>query len=107
MPTYHYRCTHCDQHVEVVQRMSDEPIRTCAACGGSLQKVLRPVGIILKGAGFYRTDSRAAGSSRTKGETASGGDKAESASGGDKGETGAKSAPPPSSARSEATSATA
>lgn len=59
MPTYEYACTECGQHVEVVQSMSAEPLTTCAVCGGRLRKVFSPIGIVFKGSGFYRTDSRA------------------------------------------------
>ena len=58
MPTYEYACTTCGQHLEVVQSMSDEPLRECGACGGNLRKVFSPIGIVFKGSGFYRTDSR-------------------------------------------------
>ena len=58
MPTYEYACTDCGKHVEVVQSMSDEPLTTCATCGGRLRKVFSPIGIVFKGSGFYRTDSR-------------------------------------------------
>ena len=60
MPTYEYACTECGQHAEVVQSMSAEPLTTCAVCGGRLRKVFSPIGIVFKGSGFYRTDSRAA-----------------------------------------------
>jgi len=59
MPTYEYACTECGQHLEVVQSMSDAPLTTCAVCGGRLRKVFAPIGIVFKGSGFYRTDSRA------------------------------------------------
>jgi len=59
MPTYEYACTDCGKHVEVVQSMSDEPLTTCTVCGGRLRKVYSPIGIVFKGSGFYRTDSRA------------------------------------------------
>jgi putative FmdB family regulatory protein len=59
MPTYEYACTECGEHVEVVQSMSDAPLTTCAVCGGRLRKVYSPIGIVFKGSGFYRTDSRA------------------------------------------------
>jgi putative FmdB family regulatory protein len=59
MPTYEYACTECGQHVEVVQSMSAAPLTTCAVCGGRLRKVFSPIGIVFKGSGFYRTDSRA------------------------------------------------
>jgi putative FmdB family regulatory protein len=58
MPTYEYACTECGKHVEVVQSMSDAPLTTCAICGGRLRKVFSPIGIVFKGSGFYRTDSR-------------------------------------------------
>ncbi|MBI2167980.1 MAG: FmdB family transcriptional regulator [Actinobacteria bacterium] len=66
MPTYHYRCASCEQHLEVVQSMTDDPITECAACGGQMQKVLLPVGIVLKGSGFYRTDNRSGSKTATK-----------------------------------------
>src|SRR5262245_38939725 len=58
MPTYEYACTDCGEHVEVVQSMSDAPLRVCGACGGRLRKVFSPIGIVFKGSGFYKTDSR-------------------------------------------------
>ena len=58
MPTYQYTCTECGEPVEAVQKFSDPPLTVCAACGGKLRKVFSPVGIVFKGSGFYRTDSR-------------------------------------------------
>jgi len=58
VPTYQYTCTDCGEPVEVVQKFTDEPLTVCAACGGRLRKVFSPVGIVFKGSGFYRTDSR-------------------------------------------------
>ena len=58
MPTYQYTCTDCGEPVEAVQKFTDEPLSVCAACGGRLRKVFSPVGIVFKGSGFYRTDSR-------------------------------------------------
>ena len=58
MPTYQYTCTDCGEPVEAVQKFSDEPLSVCAACGGRLRKVFSPGGIVFKGSGFYRTDSR-------------------------------------------------
>ena len=60
MPTYQYACTSCGEQVEAVQRFTDDPLTVCTACGGSLRKVYSPVGIVFKGSGFYRTDSRKA-----------------------------------------------
>ena len=58
MPTYEYACTECGDRTEVVQSIADAPLTTCAICGGRLRKVFSPVGIVFKGSGFYRTDSR-------------------------------------------------
>ena len=58
MPTYQYTCTECGEQVETVQKFSDEPLSVCTNCGGRLRKVFSPVGIVFKGSGFYRTDSR-------------------------------------------------
>lgn len=58
MPTYEYACTDCGDKSEVVQRFSDDPLTICTECGGRLRKVFSPVGIVFKGSGFYRNDSR-------------------------------------------------
>ena len=58
MPTYEYRCTKCGEHLEVVQSFKDAPLTECPQCGGELRKVYSPVGIVLKGSGFYKTDNR-------------------------------------------------
>ena len=58
MPTYEYACTECGARIEVVQSIADAPLTTCTVCGGRLRKVFSPVGIVFKGSGFYRTDSR-------------------------------------------------
>jgi putative FmdB family regulatory protein len=58
LPTYQYTCTDCGEPVEAVQKFTDDPLTVCAVCGGRLRKVFSPVGIVFKGSGFYRTDSR-------------------------------------------------
>ena len=58
MPTYQYTCTECGEPLEAVQKFSDAPLTVCPACGGRLRKVFSAVGIVFKGSGFYRTDSR-------------------------------------------------
>ena len=63
MPTYQYVCTECGGQLEAVQKFTDEPLTVHDACGGRLRKVFSPVGIVFKGSGFYRTDSRSGGSS--------------------------------------------
>jgi len=59
VPTYQYACTECGEQLEMVQKFADEPLTVCPACNGRLRKVFSPVGIVFKGSGFYRTDSRA------------------------------------------------
>jgi putative FmdB family regulatory protein len=66
MPTYEYACVECGHHIEVVQSMSDPPLAVCTACGGRLRKVFSPIGIVFKGSGFYRTDSRGKSSTAAK-----------------------------------------
>ena len=63
MPTYQYVCTECGGQLEAVQKFTDEPLTVHEDCGGRLRKVFSPVGIVFKGSGFYRTDSRGSGSS--------------------------------------------
>jgi putative FmdB family regulatory protein len=58
LPTYQYRCTECGEDLEAVQKFSDAPLTICPACGGQLRKVFNAVGVVFKGSGFYRTDSR-------------------------------------------------
>lgn len=65
MPTYEYECQSCHLRVEAVQKFSDPALTTCAACGGELRKVFSAVGIVFKGSGFYKNDSRGASSSAT------------------------------------------
>jgi putative FmdB family regulatory protein len=58
VPTYQYVCTECGGQIEAVQKFTDDPLTVHEACGGRLRKVFSPVGIVFKGSGFYRTDSR-------------------------------------------------
>ena len=61
MPTYQYACTACDHRFEAVQSFTDASLTDCPACSGPLRKVFSSVGIVFKGSGFYRTDSRSGG----------------------------------------------
>ena len=79
MPTYQYTCTECGEPVEVVQKFTDDPLTVCTACGGRLRKVFSPVGIVFKGAGFYRTDSRKGPLTADKPEKSEKSEKAEKA----------------------------
>ncbi len=58
MPTYQYACTACGHQLEAVQSFADEPLTECPACQGRLRKLFSAVGVVFKGSGFYRTDSR-------------------------------------------------
>jgi putative FmdB family regulatory protein len=61
MPTYQYRCAKCGEQFELWQSIHDDALKKHPGCGGSVTKVMAPAGIVLKGSGFYRTDSRAGG----------------------------------------------
>lgn len=74
MPTYQYACTACGEPHEAVQSFTDAPLTDCPACHGRLRKVFSAVGVVFKGSGFYKNDSRGA----AKGETG----KADKADGG-------------------------
>jgi putative FmdB family regulatory protein len=80
MPTYEYSCTSCGHRLEAHQSFADEPLTTCPECGGSLRKVFGSVGIVLKGPGFYRTDSRN-GSAKPRTSKEAAGDKSAASNG--------------------------
>ncbi len=61
MPTYEYACKQCGEHLDVVQRFTDDALTTCPSCAGSLRKVFGSIGISYKGSGFYKNDSRSSG----------------------------------------------
>ena len=61
MPTYSYACTECDDRFDAVQAFTDDALTTCEKCSGRLRKLFNSVGIVFKGSGFYRTDSRESG----------------------------------------------
>jgi putative FmdB family regulatory protein len=58
VPTYEYRCEHCDENFDIVQSFHDNPLESCPTCGSPVRKVFGNVGIVFKGSGFYKTDSR-------------------------------------------------
>jgi putative FmdB family regulatory protein len=72
MPTYQYRCTECGHDLEAVQKFTDAALTECPSCGGPLRKVYNAVGVVFKGSGFYRTDSRKAPSENGSAESTSG-----------------------------------
>ncbi|MEV0123378.1 FmdB family zinc ribbon protein [Streptomyces sp. NPDC050703] len=65
MPTYQYQCTECGEGLEAVQKFTDDALTVCPNCDGRLKKVFSAVGIVFKGSGFYRNDSRGSSSSST------------------------------------------
>jgi len=72
VPTYQYACTACDERLEAVQSFSDAALTECPACHGTLRKVFSAVGVVFKGSGFYKNDSRDApkkAAAKTDGKT--------------------------------------
>jgi putative FmdB family regulatory protein len=69
MPTYVYECAKCGDEFELYQSFSDDPLKKHPECGGKVTKVFQPVGIVLKGSGFYKNDSRS-GAKRSNGSSA-------------------------------------
>jgi putative FmdB family regulatory protein len=109
VPTYQYACTECGDRSEVVQRFSDDPLTVCSTCGGKLRKIFSPVGIVFKGSGFYRTDSRNGASTvpaaKESSANGSNGSSSESSSGGsDSAKSGSASSDSGSSKSSTASS---
>jgi len=76
VPTYQYACTECGHSFEQFQSFSDDALTQCPECDGRLRKLFNAVGVVFKGSGFYRTDSRASGSGTTP--AATGGEKSSS-----------------------------
>lgn len=72
MPTYEYVCTECKEPLEVVQSIHDASLTQCPSCGGRLRKVFGNVGVVFKGSGFYKNDSRAAAKKAKSGKSDSG-----------------------------------
>jgi len=85
MPTYQYRCTECGHDLEAVQKFTDSALTECPNCGGQLRKVFNAVGVVFKGSGFYRNDSRSPDKNAREGA----GEKADSKESGGK-ESGGK-----------------
>ncbi len=72
MPTYQYRCTECGEQLEVVQKFSEEPLTECPRCHGHLRKLFSSVGVVFKGSGFYKTDSRSTSRTSSSSSASSG-----------------------------------
>ena len=85
MPTYQYSCTECGHFFEIVQSFSEDSLTVCPECEGRLRKVFNAVGVVFKGSGFYRNDSRAAQSSAGPAAKTSSSNGSSDGSGGDSG----------------------
>lgn len=116
VPTYAYACTECDHRFEVVQSFTDDALTVCPACGGRLRKVFNAVGIVFKGGGFYRTDSRSGsslaaassdGGSSGGSSNGSGSDAGAPAASGSSGSSGSSTSASSTGAGSSASSSTA
>ncbi|MFI9649013.1 FmdB family zinc ribbon protein [Streptomyces sp. NPDC052040] len=111
MPTYQYQCTECGEGLEAVQKFTDDALTECPNCGGRLKKVFSAVGIVFKGSGFYRNDSRGsssssspASSSKPSGSSSSGSSSSDSSS---SGSSGSSSSSGSGSSKSAASSSSA
>ncbi|WP_084487665.1 FmdB family zinc ribbon protein [Nocardia sienata] len=97
MPTYSYACTQCDNRFDIVQSFTDEALTVCSECSGALRKLFNSVGIVFKGSGFYRTDSRSGASTASEPAKSDSSSSSSSGSGSksssDKGSSGTSSAP--------------
>ncbi|MFH9266206.1 FmdB family zinc ribbon protein [Streptomyces sp. NPDC017546] len=108
MPTYQYQCTECGEGLEAVQKFTDDALTVCPSCDGRLKKVFSAVGIVFKGSGFYRNDSRGSSSSSTAASTPSkSSDSTSSSSSGSDTKTSATSSSSSSSSSSGSSSSSA
>ncbi|MFF8611516.1 FmdB family zinc ribbon protein [Streptomyces sp. NPDC015350] len=112
MPTYQYQCTECGEGLEAVQKFTDDALTVCPSCDGRLKKVFSAVGIVFKGSGFYRNDSRGSSSSSTsasssgKSSGSASADSSSSSKGSDSKSSTSSTASTSSSASSSSTSGT-
>ncbi|MEH3134208.1 MAG: FmdB family transcriptional regulator [Mycolicibacterium neoaurum] len=101
MPTYSYACTECDNRFDVVQAFSDDALTACPKCNGRLRKLFGKVGVVFKGSGFYRTDSRDSSKSSSSSAKSSGDSSSSSSS-----DSGSSSSSTSSSSSSSSSSST-
>jgi putative FmdB family regulatory protein len=106
VPTYSYACTECDDRFDVVQAFTDDALTTCEKCSGRLRKLFNSVGVVFKGSGFYRTDSRADGK-KSKSSSNGSSDASSSSGSSDKNGSSEKSGSGDKSASSEKSTSSA
>ncbi|MFC7976694.1 FmdB family zinc ribbon protein [Streptomyces cinereoruber] len=104
MPTYQYQCTECGEGLEAVQKFTDDALTECPSCKGRLKKVFSAVGIVFKGSGFYRNDSRGSSSSSSPASSSSKSSTSAPASSGSTSSSDAKPAAAASSSSSSSSS---
>lgn len=102
MPTYQYQCTECGEGLEAVQKFTDDALTECPSCQGRLKKVFSAVGIVFKGSGFYRNDSR--GSSSSSAPAAKSSSSSSSSSGSSSSDSGSSSSGSSSSSSTSSSS---
>jgi putative FmdB family regulatory protein len=100
VPTYSYACTECDNRFDAVQAFTEDALTTCPQCEGRLRKLFNSVGVVFKGSGFYRTDSRESGKNN-------GSSKAESSGSGGSEKSSSSDSSAASSSSSSSSSSTA
>ena len=106
MPTYSYACTECGNRFDAVQAFSDDSLTSCPKCSGRLRKLFGSVGVVFKGSGFYRNDSREAAKSTINGSSSSSESAASSSSSSDKSSSDKSSSDKSSSSSSNGSSST-
>ncbi|TFV61085.1 FmdB family transcriptional regulator [Mycobacterium sp. PS03-16] len=104
MPTYSYACTECDNRFDIAQAFSDDSLTDCPQCNGRLRKLFGKVGVVFKGSGFYRTDSRESSSSSSGGNSAKSSESSSSSSSSDKSSSSKSDSSSSSSSSSGSTS---
>lgn len=107
VPTYQYACTACDHRFEAVQAFSDDALTTCPNCEGKLRKVFSSVGIVFKGSGFYRTDSRSGSVNGGSADSSSTSEGSSSSSSDSSSSSGSSAAGSSSGSKSESSSSAA
>ncbi|MFI9355066.1 FmdB family zinc ribbon protein [Streptomyces lydicus] len=109
MPTYQYQCTECGEGLEAVQKFTDDALTECPACQGRLKKVFSAVGIVFKGSGFYRNDSRGSSSSSSpaKSSATSGGSSSSDSAGSSSSSSDTKPSTPAASSSSTTSTSSA
>ncbi|MEU1000932.1 FmdB family zinc ribbon protein [Streptomyces tibetensis] len=105
MPTYQYQCTECGEGLEAVQKFTDDALTECPNCQGRLKKVFSAVGIVFKGSGFYRNDSRGSSSSSSPAKSSSTSASGSSSSDSGSSSSGSSSSSSTSSSSSSSTTA--